>query len=378
MLPSPVGRSLIPYARSHLLPISTGEGNYSLLPVLGATSQSVKLLSPEFMQSRHDARPTNIFFWARRGRGKTLSMTMLAKILKRGFIAHHSNWRLLSNYWIRFANHSSPYLIEDITDDPFLAEDSIVLLDEITSSNPSRRAMSRLNIDMARFIEQIRKLRCEIMFSTQFPTEVDKSLLRQVDLFILTESHIHPFARVNPVLAAQAYIDLYIFDYWGQYTGRFVPPQWPPPPWLADRKMRLFNLPSVWNQYKSSEFIPTAWGSDAHKDKVIRKQWEDYPTQGQLGQIGQPSAQFVNADMLEAPILQTQVADVSTFKGWLAERNRMGRGRIHIRKEMVKKASGYNPEIVSLTKLIDAVAKAGYDISTQGRNTFARASKEVR
>ena len=344
-------------------------GKPSLFPQPKPKESTLDIFLPEDKRIRSDDKPVNIFAWGRRGKGKSLTIACLLSILHRGFQLRKSKRRILSNFWLEFADYNTPFLLEEIIENPFLAQNSEIGLDEITAAVPSRRAMARRNIDMARLIEQIRKLSCEFLFTTQFPTEVDKALLRQVDLFILTEAHIHPWARVNPTLAKQAYIDLYIFDYWGQFTGRFIPPQWPPPPYLADKHMRIFNICNVWNQYRTAEFVPTQWGSSAYLENVVSTQWEEQASEDPPA----PEAPEATSEQEAGPPAAREMflSDPETFDGWLAQKDVTG-GRFQIVPAMVRKLSELRPDITNLKRLESALEDAGYEITLQGNRRFAQ------
>ena len=237
-----------------------------------------------------DFTPVNVLFCGRRGKGKTMALCGVAKRHKQAFARMGLKWRLISNHWLEFADYNSPSLLGEVwEEDPYLAAKAEVSIDEITSAMVSRRAVSKMNVNAGRWVEQVRKLPAEILATTQFPTEVDHYFTRQIDIFILAEGHFHPliksrYPNVRRAYGMQSYIDLYIFDLWGQWTGRYDMPRlgWPPPLWRADDVIRVGNLPAFWDQYRSSELIPTMWGSDAYRQRVLEREgWE--------GQIAEPT-----------------------------------------------------------------------------------------
>jgi len=232
--------------------------------------------SPEF-------KPVNVLLCGRRGKGKTMTECAIAKRHKRLFVRLGLPWRVVSNHWLAFADLNDPYLLDHAwKENPFIVRKAEVCIDEITSAARSRRPTSRENVHAGVWVEQIRKLPAEVISTTQFPTEVDRYFTQQTDIFILCEARIYTMARAGYTQAIRdywgerSYIDLYVFDLWGQWTGHYDIPKlgWPPPIWRADTRMRVWGLPAIWNEYRSQEVIPMMWGDQGNRAGIIGQQYD--------------------------------------------------------------------------------------------------------
>ena len=254
-----------------------------------------------------DFTSVNVLFCGRRGKGKTMAMAGVAKRHKLAFVRMGLKWRVISNHWLKFADYNSPTLLGEVwEEDPYLATRAEVCIDEVTSAMVSRRAVSRMNVNAGRWVEQVRKYPAEVLATTQFPTEVDHYFTRQTDIFILVEGHFHPLIKSEHPNVRRMYggipwssIDLYVFDLWGQWTGRYDIPKlgWPPPLWRADDVIRIGNLPSFWDDYRSSEMIPTMWGSESYKARVMEQEgWGadevPLPTDKEQSALEQAAAEY--------------------------------------------------------------------------------------
>ncbi len=190
--------------------------------------------------------PLVIFMMGRRGQGKTLGMTALASEMQTAYKLNHEDRRIYSNYSLKFTppEHSDPYLLDNILSNPFDYKESVICVDEIASAFPGRRAMANVNVAFANFLTQIRKLRSECIFTTQFPAVVDRDMLVQVDLFIRCEKRMGGKS-----------IKFYIYDWWGQWTGKDYSKPWPPQPDTQDWEVTLHGTDAMFGQYRTDEII---------------------------------------------------------------------------------------------------------------------------
>ena len=90
--------------------------------------------------------------------------------------------------------------------------------------------MSSINVLFTNMLTQLRKRKLEISFTTQFPQMISYGVLTQVDLFVLCEK-----------VAGGRAIKLYIFDHWGQWTGKTWKKNFPQPKWEADWVKTILN-----------------------------------------------------------------------------------------------------------------------------------------
>lgn len=211
------------------------------------------VIPPELIHARKRPLPVAILLFGNRGKGKTLAMSYLGAMQRILWDLHGpktSSWRVLSNYQLKFANWDVDMIdkIAGPAGNPFLARKALLCIDEIQTAFPSRRSLASINLFFTRFIEQIRKLPCEIMFTVQKPQVVDKDLLYQCDLFIETDIDLYNDEVV-----------LYIYDHWGDWTGRRWRKPWPPDRKFADWVRVLPNVSAMFNMYRSNEYIPPTW-----------------------------------------------------------------------------------------------------------------------
>ncbi len=234
-----------------------------------------RLLTPYTLPLQSDFRPTNLCYCGRRGKGKSLAMVAIAKMLAPMF--QQCGWRIQANIPVDFSDigvkvNSHPLLGSYISANMDMAERSLLMFDELTEIVPSRRSMSRANVNSNSVMVQIRKLMCEVHGSTQFPTDIDRQMQRQLDLYILCAAHIPRDARWNPYAAARAFIRLYIFDIHGQFWG--PPTRFFPPPLNLAKVMYLHNLPWVWNNYQTRFRVVSEHAPESVQARMIGKHWD--------------------------------------------------------------------------------------------------------
>ena len=219
--------------------------------------------------------PTCKFFFGRRGTAKSLSMVFMAWGLSNAFDEYlgpakwcnicrysHRPVRIAANFQCRFADIQDPYLVDKLQTYPLWAHDLVVLIDEIATYCPSARAMSRTTLELGTWLQQIRKRRIEIYMCTQFPQDITRTVLRQVDFFMEPE----------PIAEGQ-HVKLYMYDIWGQYSGDYSYKKWPPTREDAFTTKTLPRTYRVWNQYDTEEIFAPIWAD--HRDSMIDETgWE--------------------------------------------------------------------------------------------------------
>ena len=345
-----------------------------------AESESpVDYLLPQ-TRSSLDFTPVNVCFCGRRKKGKSLAQAGVAKRHSRAFARMGLDWKVISNHWLSFADYNSPYLLEEVwEEDPYRAERSEVVIDEITSAMVSRRATARLNVNAGRWVEQVRKLPAEVLSTTQFPTEVDHYFTRQIDIFILVEGRFHPLSKsqhpaVRAKYGAMGYIDLYIFDLWGQWTGKYDMPKlgWPPPFWRADDVVRIGNITSFWDDYRSSELIPTMWGSDAYKEKVLAR--EGWTAEQHMAAAGEESDAKIASDLAQAqregtlPAVSQYVdAGGGPLDQWINKKALTSGGAFTLSNEQIKTALDMDGTFADRQAFTTYLEALGYDVDPMGR-----------
>jgi hypothetical protein len=130
--------------------------------------------------------PLAIMLMGPRGRGKTLAMTTLGRILTyryrdKGF----NHCRTFSNYPSDVIDVPDGRLLQRVNDPRDRSvRDGLLLIDEIQTAAVSTKWNANENYQLTQFLTQIRKDRLEIIFTTQYPRGLDRGVLEQIDLFI--------------------------------------------------------------------------------------------------------------------------------------------------------------------------------------------------
>ena len=229
-------------------------------PGFAPSGQLEEIIVPADLPPKKRLVPLCLFLIGRLNAGKTLSMVALGKIQWKRYRKHGIRKRVMANFDVSFA-HSDPYLLDRLLADPLAFQNCLILIDEITSAFPSKRAMATINVQFETVLRQIRKMRTEMIFTTQYPQTVDRTVLTQTDLFV----RCHQFGGGRGV-------DLDFYDWWGLYTGDDRLKPWPPVPDEHDWDKTLHNTQSVWDDFDTYEFIATMYG--ANRDMVVGRQYE--------------------------------------------------------------------------------------------------------
>tara|TARA_B100000029_G_scaffold97226_2_gene87525 strand:+ start:2492 stop:3541 length:1050 start_codon:yes stop_codon:yes gene_type:complete len=217
-------------------------------------------VDPLIIPGQKKFQPICVFFYGRRGQGKTLGMTTVAALMKERYRRARRKNQVFSNYWTSFSDFSHPYLIDQLNEFPEWAHDGILMIDELASAFPSVRAQSTVNLLFSNLLTQIRKRRMEALFTTQFVSQVSFTVLVQTDIFVLCEQ-----------LQSGRAIKMYLFDYWGQWSGKFWKKRWPPMKEEADWVKTIWNTDRLWGHYNTSEVI-----ASLHSDvrgEIIEQQY---------------------------------------------------------------------------------------------------------
>ena len=375
-LPSRAG--LAPTGRA---PFRSAGYNSGLFPANEETAHARKLFVAGDLPLQTDFKSTNVLFWGRRGKGKTLSMVALSKLLAPGF--KQAGWRVQANINVDFSDigirvNCHPLLGLFVADDMARAERSLIDFDELTEIVPSRAAMTKANRSSLSVMVQIRKLMCEVMTTTQFPTSIDKQMLQQIDLFVLCDAWIPKDARWNRYSAARAFVKLYIFDLWGQFTGNFQASKYfPPPLWMAMKVMYLRNLPASWNSYKTNQLVVSAHAKEDVQERMIGRQWDMDSLERMEEDAYERSMQSDPAAMKEWAAVeaarQTEgyaghapppVEHVSltpqSLEAWM--RQRRAGGRFRVTNAMIKEFRAFGHPVVSLEDVMRLLQGNGFEV----------------
>lgn len=225
-------------------------------------SASEGLLIPGEVRGQRNFEPLVVMLYGRRGAGKTATMTALGAWFQQHYLKSGTLVHIAANYKVDFARYCSPYLIDELGDFPEWGQRLVVLIDEISAYTASERSTSRATLDIGVFLTQVRKRDVEIIFCTQFPQEISRRVLRQVDIFIEVEQS-----------SDNKDSHLFCHDYWGQWTGGWSRKPWPPTKEEADWEMDVYGVDAIWNRYDTKEVIAPVWSDQ--REQIIGQHWSE-------------------------------------------------------------------------------------------------------
>lgn len=214
-------------------------------------------LLPTQLPTQHKFKSLCVLFFGRRGDGKSLGMTNFLKMQQDRMKASHFPWQVLTNYACKFAK-ADPYMVEYLATLNQDIRNGEIGLDEVQNNFPSRRSLTRANVDFGGFATSVRKRHLNLWMTTQFPTMLDTWILMQVDLFV----------RCN-IFAGGRGIHFRVYDYWGLYTGNDARKPWPPRPDEFDWEFNLGGADVCWPLYDTDEVVPSIWSQ--YRDNVIEE-----------------------------------------------------------------------------------------------------------
>lgn len=290
---------------------------------------------------RFDA--VNMMLVGRRGKGKTLGQCALAHIKKTVFKERNLPFSVASNYWQEPSDIIHPDLVGWLNKFPPQGKNLYCCIDEIGSQTANRRSLAGVNVDFAQFLTQIRKRRNELTMTTQFPQWIDMAVLYQIDLFIRMEGR-----------NGMRYVDMTIFDWWGQFTGNDHRKHWPPRDSEADDFRTLVNTHIMFDKYKTEQVVAPAWAKN--RDQIIAQEFgEDWEAGiGDEWGFASPEAKAI----LEADQPETLEQ--------LFEQPE----RPFAAATMLRQAKKYDPEIKTVKHLTKKLTEFGYLVQTEENETI--------
>ena len=245
--------------------------------------------TPMDLKTARSFLPRVAILFGRRGQGKTLWLTAMLWMLKMRAELLGQPRKVFTNYWTSFSDHASPYLLDELQEFPDWANNAIIGLDEIVDLMPSSRAMSTYSLLTQTFLRQIRKRGCEVLGATQFPQELGRAVLRQVDFFLETE--LVQYGRG---------VRTYWHDWWGQFTGQYKQRYWPPERDAHDFSFTLWGTDNMFGHYRTEEVVASVY-SDT-RDDLINAQWgtQMQPAEGvSLEQPAQPAGRMSFSEIID-------------------------------------------------------------------------------
>lgn len=305
--------------------------------------ESLRTIAPWEARTTGSFRPLCIIFTGRRGQGKTLGMTCLAGFQWLRYRINHLPFQVCTNYKVDFAEVNDPYLIDRLIEYPEWAWRKLVLIDEVAAAFPSRRSMTHSNVLFSNFLTQIRKRAIEVMFTTQFPQVLDTQVLLQIDLVMECEIVGRPPKAIN----------IFVYDFWGQWTGRNWTKRFPPEWGTHDWEIGLTGVDGVFPYFETAEVIAPM--ASKRRDQMIQREgWID-PAKVQLNRFGD----------LELPEEQPrEPATVEELVSSLPEQFKVD--------QVLRRAQQLDPSIKGRRHLVLLLRQMGYTVeSTDERGVIA-------
>jgi hypothetical protein len=255
----------------------------------GATERNVEITSADDAHFGGFAGNTAIMLMGRRGNGKTLLEDALADQTIRSYETRGYPGRVFTNLNMSFLRmvaddgtvltskeardsgvHAksldiySPYLIEDVQEFPDWFRNGYVVGDEVQTMASGRRSMSKANVNLSQFLTQMRHRDIDAIFTTQFPQVIDYQLLLQVDLFV--KVHIvrrRPYPPYFPWI-----LEIEIWDWWGQLTGKDWRKTWPPTREDIDGRRRIIIPERLMGTYSTKQIIASVYWDKSVRERV--------------------------------------------------------------------------------------------------------------
>ena len=244
-----------------------------LMPKQAEETEPATLITPDSLTFKYDFISTNALYVGIRGEGKSLAMVSFAQIMAANFKA--AGWRIQSNFLLEFADIQKPNLGLWLSEDIRRARESQINIDEITESVSSKRVMSNINMNWFTVIRQLRKLRAEVQATTQFPWDIDKQMLRQVELLAMCKGYFPAERYVSAKAAFSCFVDVYFFYlHGGLQLGAQPVKVYPPPLHTAFKSFRLRWLPYVWHKYNTNSRVASAYASEDIQARTVADQWD--------------------------------------------------------------------------------------------------------
>ena len=252
-------------------PINDVYGGVTGVPGMAAkAAKPAAVVTPDTLWPFHGDGfdPLTLMLAGRRGMGKTATLTFIAGFFEAHYKAQNRDVKIASNFNCDYASDgwSDPMIVDYINGFPPDARDMLVLVDEAAAYFPRRRSLARTNVDFSTFLQQIRKRGIEMAFTTQFPGMLDDQMLINIDLYSL----VSMWPRSGP--SKGRYVDIYVWDWHGQFTGQFTRPRIPPdgpPTW----RRRFHNVNrAAFGHYNTYEVIGAIWSHN--RDSIAAQYWD--------------------------------------------------------------------------------------------------------
>ena len=320
-----------------------------LFPDWSKQEVETPLVRPEDIQPRKKFYNSLWLLFGRRGDGKSLLMTAVAKMMQRRYKDKgFHNRQIWANYDCRFADRADPFLLDWLMREPWLAMNKLILIDEIADHLPSVRETSRENRDFANFVRSIRKTGSEMIMATQMPQEVSRKLLRQIDIFV----------RCRPLMAGRV-VRAGVHDFWGSMTGNFRQREWPPKDEDEDSHFFVLNTNTCFGDYDTYEM--QAAGYRENREEMLKAQGWDISTGEDEPKDETPIIDITDAEMNN--LITSSVLD------------RYKDGYIFDVSKEIYRIKGLDENIRSTSDFVKKLKAEGFNVMSQHGKTLAEWTK---
>lgn len=303
--------------------------------------------------SQHRFSPIAAMLMGRRNVGKSLAMTLFAHAMMERYQRWAPHFKLMTNYTTSFAI-VNPFLVDDTMGLPKWARNLYVAIDEISLACRSRRSMSTRALNFTNFLTIIRKRRIEPIFATQFPAQIDKDLIIQVDLFLDVEQLGSPYHLLFKV-----------YDWWGQWSGNRRWKRFPPLDSDVDGTFEVIHDGSIFHMFDTDQVPDSVYLDDETRMRLVQQEFAEADLERWAREISPVVEEAERAVDQDPSVLVRPPAQEDTQEEW--HENLPDEFQLHAVIAGAKKA-GVIPDEAKVRDLADYLKDTGlFDVDRVGR-----------
>ena len=227
-----------------------------------------------------DKDATITVFSGRRGKGKTVGVAHLGRIMVEDWVRKNIPRVLASNFEMSFADRWDPLIMEQVSKYDSVFRQGAIMIDEAQEVFPSKRASSQAVYNAEVFLKAIRKLELDFLTATQFVSETTGSFQRQIDYIVQPQlRRSWEYLYVENALHRQvkhAALELKIWNWSGSATGIPLFNNMPySPPHSSEQISRTFTgVETTFAAYLTKQVIVSAVAKDRHTKLANLKEIE--------------------------------------------------------------------------------------------------------
>lgn len=325
--------------------------SHSLTEPRPRVKKPVELLLPWDHRGERSPDYLCMIFHGRRGRGKSTGATAFARYIYDTNRVKNPNYKVFANYKVNFADMCHPRLVDALITFPEWLHDCLILVDEIAVYFPSVRATSGAALNFSTFLQEIRKLKVDLIFTTQFPTMIIGNASIQIDLFI--EPYLYHKVYEPRVKAwVNDSMIMNCVDWWGQWTGHPINHRWPPEETDCIARPKLHLLRNIYHQFNTNEIIPAYWHPS--RQEIISREWSDEVEAEDASEAHEPT---------QKSLTRGQVGVYHTLGELLSDQD-----NAIVLGSILQEAKKIDPQIKKHRDLAEAMRRQGWSCYQTGKN----------